>query len=389
MSARRPRPRLGPWLLAGLTAWGAGVGGFFCGHAEPAPSPLKIGLVLPPGEPEAETIRRGAQLGAELLGAELGSPIELIVRGSPGQWGTEGDDAVALALDAGAQALLAPALGATVHLVEQVAGRTRIPTASLCGDTSVTGARIPWVLRLVPDNVQEARALFAGARAADGQPVRRWAALVPEDRAGREAAQDLAAAARAADCELDPVLSVATNPTNAAPTLERLLRPAPAGVLVWLDSVAAARWVRALRSAGFRGVLAGPGRLVGPTFLKGAGAAAEGFWATRPELPAAARPRADAFVAAFAARFGVEPDPLALAAADAVRVLATVLREADERPAFALMPPRRPLDGWTGPLEFDAVGNRRLTLEVVVARHGRFGRPADAAPTDSPAPPVR
>lgn len=388
MITRRPLPRLGCWLLAGLTAWGAGTAGF-CGPPESATTPLKIGLVLPPGEPEGETIRRGAQLSAELLGAGLSRPIELIVRSSPGQWGTEGDDAVALALDAGAQALLAPAVGATVHLVEQVAGRTRIPTASLCGDTSVTGARIPWVLRLVPDNVQEARALFAGVRAADAQPVRHWAALVPEGRTGREAAQDLAAAARAAGCELDPVRSVAAHPTNAALTLERLTRSGPAGVLVWLDSAAAARWVRAVRAAGFRGVLAGPGRLAGPTFLQGAGAAAEGFYATRPGLPAAGRPRADAFAAAFAARYGVEPDPLAFAAADAVRVLATVLLEAGERPALAFMPPRRPLEGLTGPVEFDAVGNRRLSLEVVVARQGRFGRLADAALRESPAPPVR
>lgn len=388
MIARRPLPRLGRWLLAGLTAWGAGAAGF-CALTESAPAPLKIGLVLPPGEPEAETIRRGAQLSAEWLGAELRCPIELIVRGSPGQWGTEGDDAVALALDAGAQALLAPAVGTTVHLVEQVAGRTRIPTASLCSDTSVTGARIPWVLRLVPDNVQEARALFAGARAADGQPVRHWAALVPEGRAGREAAQDLAAAARAAGCELDPVRSVAAHPTHAALTLERLTRSGPAGVLVWLDAAAAGRWVRAIRAAGFCGVLAGPGRLAGPSFLHGAGAAAEGFYATRPELPVAGRPRADAFAAAFAARYGVEPDPLALAAADAVRVLATVLREAGERPAFAFMPPRGPLEGLTGPIEFDAVGNRRLSLEVVVAREGRFDGLADAPLREMPAPPAR
>jgi branched-chain amino acid transport system substrate-binding protein len=158
--------------------------------------------------------------------------------------------------------------------------------------------------------------------------------------------------------------------------------------LVWLDSAASARWVRAVRAAGFRGVLAGPGRLAGPTFLKGAGAEAEGFYSTRPALPSAGRLRAGAFAAAFAARFGVEPDPLALAAADAVQVLATVLREAGERPAFALMPPRRPLDGRTGPLEFDAVGNRRLTLEVVAVQQGRFGRLADAALMDSPALPV-
>lgn len=369
MSRTRPHPRRCVWLLAGLLAAGQGIGGADAGNNLDR---LKIGLVLPPGEPEATNILRGAEIGAELARTETGRDIELVARGSPGQWGTEGDDAVALALDAGAQALIAPTSGTTVHLVEQVAGRTRIPTVSLCADRSVTGARIPWVLRLVPDSDLEARTLLNGPRTAAGRPVRRWAALVPEGRAGREAAADLRAAATAVETSLVAVESVNTPATNLKPTLARLLQAQPEGVLLWLDPPLAGRWVRALREAGQTGVLAGPGRLAGPSFLHAAGSAAEGFFSTRPVLPAESGELRARFLGQYRARFGAEPDPSSLAAADAVRLLAAVLRDAGGQPAFRRFPLRDPVPGLTGPLEFDPVGNRRLALEVVVVREGRF-----------------
>lgn len=369
MSRTRPRPRRCDWLLAGLLAAGQGIGGTDAGNNLER---LKIGLVLPPGEPEATNILRGAEMGAELARAETGRAVELIVRGSPGQWGTEGDDAVALALDAGAQALIAPTTGSTVHLVEQVAGRTRIPTVSLCADRSVTGARIPWVLRLVPDSELEARTLLSGARTATGRPVRRWAALVPEGRAGREAAADLRAAVTAEETTLLAVESAPATATNLKPTLARLLQSQPEGVLLWLDPALAGRWVRALREAGHTGVLAGPGRLAGPSFLHAAGPAAEGFFSTRPVLPGESGELRGRFLAQYRSRFEAEPDPSALAAADAVRLLAVVLRDAGGQPAFRRFPLRDPFPGLTGPLEFDPVGNRRVALEVVVVRQGRF-----------------
>lgn len=387
MIAHCPPPWLAWLILAGLVLAGAETAGR-CGQAEPATAAFKIGLVLPPSEPEGETIGYGAQLGAEWVRA-AGRNVELIARGSSGQWGTEGDDAVALALDAATPALIAPTTGATVHLVEQVAGRTRIPTVVLCGDTSVTGARLPWVLRLVPDNVQEARTLLAGVPAAAERSVPHWAALVPEGRAGREAAKDLGEAAASAGGGLQLVLPVSANPTNASATLERLTRSAPPGLLVWLDPAAAGRWVRALRASGYRGVMAGPGRLAGPTFLREAGPAAEGFFSTRPATPETNRARAAEFGAAYTDRFGVGPDPMALAAADAVQVLAWVLHEAGERPAFTLLPLRQPLDGLTGRLEFDAVGNRRVELELLVVREGRFCVAGGGTLTAQPLSPAR
>lgn len=342
--------------------------------AAPAPAPLKIGLVLPPGEPEIESIRNGAKVGARLAGRSLGREVELIIRGSPGQWGTEGDDAAALALDAGAQALIAPTTGTTVHLVEQVAGRTRVPVVSLCGDASVTGARIPWALRLVPTTADEARLLFARAGVVPDKPVKRWAALAPAGRPGREAAKDLGRAAQAAGCEIVEVVLAPAADGDLTALVKQALRANPEGLLLWLEPARAARLARAARASGYAGLLAGPGRLAGPSFLQEAGPAGEGFLTTRPIPTPASATRHEEFLACYTAQCRTPPDPVAAAAAEAVSLLATVLADTGARPAFALFPPRDELPGITGPLRFDSTGNRLVELELVVARNGRFER---------------
>lgn len=382
MTPSRPSLRHRSWTW--LWGWAVGAGlaaGGTAGEPLASPTRLKIGLVLPPGEPEAASILQGAQAGVDWVRTRSGSHVELLVRGSPGQWGTEGDDAVALALDAGAQALVAPTTGATVHLVEQVAGRTRLPVVALCADGSVTGARLPWVLRLVPDTVTEARTLMRGARTAQGRRVTRWAALVPEGRAGREAAADLHAAVetpRMAEAgesiKLTAVSAVSRGSTEGQSWLESVLQSQPEGVLVWLEPERAGRGIRALRQAGYAGVLAGPGRLAGAAWLEAAGPAAEGMYSTRPVRGAEWDELATSFRAQFQARFGAPPEPLAWAAADAVWLLVRVLESAGSTPAFQCFPLEQPLPGLTGPLAFDAAGNRLGVLDIVVARRGRWER---------------
>ena len=341
--------------------------------AEPSLVSLRIGLVLPPGEPEARSIQQGAAVGALLANLDRDVTVELISQGSPGQWGTEGDDAVTLALDVGAQALIAPTLGTTVHLVEQVAGRTRVPVVSLCGDTSVTGARIPWVLRIVPTTVDEARVLFARARTPAGGPVKRWSAIVPADRAGREAMKDLGLAAKEGGCDIVNVVAVAASTPDPAALVAQAVRGNPQGLLIWLEPTLAGRLARVARESGYPGALAGPGRLCGPTFLEVAGPAAEGVWTMRPVLPPASVTRREKFVRAWGEQYAAGPDPAAAAAADAVVLLVSVVREAGSRPAFTLMPPKGDRPGITGVLKFDGTGNRLVELEAVVARDGKFG----------------
>jgi len=179
------------------------------------PAVVKIGLLLPPSEADAGDILRGAQLGVVMVNRQSGRKVQLIVRGKPGQWGTDGDEAVALALDEDVVALVAPTGGAVVHQALQVAGRTRVPVVSLSADTSVTRTGIPWTIRVGPRTDEEAAAVFAALRRPAGSPPLRVVAFVPTDRAGREVTNDLQSAARAVQVAWVDSFAV---PAGIAPT---------------------------------------------------------------------------------------------------------------------------------------------------------------------------
>lgn len=336
-----------------------------------------IGLLLPPSETEATNIRLGAELGVEAANRVPGAKLRLMVRGSAGQWGTEGDDAVVLALDQGAQALIAPTSGTAVHQALQVAGRTRVPVVSLCGDGSVTGAGVPWAVRLAPSTRQEAAALFAALR----QPghSRRVTVFVPPDRAGREAGQDLQTAAREAAVEIGKVVELPSRDPDYTDLANGAREPEPEAILLWVDSMPAGALAKALRAAGFKGRLAGPSRLASAGFSEAAGKAEEGFLLTSPvpdERSAALR---DRFFQDYRRRAQPsmsvaqgKPAFTTALAFDAVQLLAEVLRRAGEEPAFRAFPLTGSVPGVTGELAFDRYGDRRVQLQVLEHHEGQW-----------------
>src|SRR5512140_995317 len=151
---------------------------------------LVVGLLLPPDEPEAASIRKGVLAAVAEANAAGGPEVVLKIRGRNGPWGSDAAEAARLVEEDGASVLIAPPDGAATHLVLQVSGRTGVPVLTLCPDSSVTRTAVPWVARVVPSATDEARAVFARTRAA------RWLAIVPSARAGRETAHDLATAAK-------------------------------------------------------------------------------------------------------------------------------------------------------------------------------------------------
>lgn len=348
--------RLAPLLLAPLLAAPAAL--------PAADGGIVVGLLLPPDEPRGESIRRGAETAVAEANAGPGPRVSLAVRGKKGPWGSDASEAALLVMDDGAQALIAPPDGAASHLVLQVSGRTAVPVASLCADSSVTTASIPWAVRVAPSSLGEAQAIFRGTAAV------RWLAVVPPGRAGREAAADLRKGAAAERRTIARVLEAGVAPLAPGQVREALAAVRPDGVLLWLDAAPAARAARALREAGFSGPLAGPMRLDQAAFFDLSGPAAEGV--VTPSLPPPAGAERAGFERAFRRLFGVAPDATAALAHDAALVLIDRVRRSggdETRPAPS---PSEPLRGASGPLHFDAFGNRIAPLSLARGRGGRF-----------------
>jgi len=327
----------------------------------------RIGLLLPPGEPEAENIRRGVALGIEHVNRRSDVRFELVVRGRPGQWGTDGDETATLVLDDQVSGVIAPPAGAASHQVLQVAGRTRVPVVSLCPDSSVTGAGVPWAVRVVARTDEEAAAVFLAFPF-----VRRWSAVVPADRPGRETTHDLQEAANRGQVGLNQPVRLPTKLNNPEATARSLLADKPDAVLLWVDAAQAGTIARHLRRAEFKGTLAGPGRLRSGAFLSHAAEAAEGLVIPDTVLEVGDAAARVALGNAYAARHGGQPEVWAAFAFDAAQVLAEVLRRAGGQAAFRQFPIAWDLPGATGPLKFDAAGNRRVTFKLLQCRGARF-----------------
>jgi ABC-type branched-subunit amino acid transport system substrate-binding protein len=330
-----------------------------------------IGLLLPPEEAEAASLRAGVLLAVEQANQAPTPKVTLVTRGRIGQWGADAVEAARMVLDDGAQGLIAPPNGAATHLALQVAGRTAVPVISLCADSSVSQTGVPWMVRIAPTTIEEGRFLLSSLTT--GQSDRpQWVALVPDGRAGREISLDLNRAASAAQRKLKRVYEVSSTLTNLESVTAQVLKEQPTGVLVWLDPVPAGRLTKRLREVGFAGKLAGPSRCNSPAFLASSGGASEGFLVPAIILDTPGEARLLSFQAAYRQRYGIEADFTAAEGYDAARLLVHILEKNDPQSLPRAFPLAFSLPGASGVLSFDAEGNRKIALRLLSARRGCF-----------------
>ena len=339
--------------------------------AAPESAKVVIGLLLPPEEAEAASLRAGVLLAVEHANLTSTSSVSLVVRGRTGQWGADAVEAARMVLDDGAQGLIAPPNGAATHLALQVAGRTAVPVISLCADSSVSQTGVPWMVRIAPSTIEEGRFLLASLTADQSDPPE-WVALVPDGRAGREVSRDLKRAASAAQRKLKRVCEVSSTLTNLESVTAQVMKEHPKGVLLWLDPVPAGRLTRSLREAGFAGTLAGPSRCNSPAFLAASAQASEGFLVPAIVLDKPGEARLLSFQTAFRQRYGIEGDLTAAEGYDAVRLLVHLLGKYDSQSLPRAFPLAFSLPGASGDLSFDAEGNRKIALRLLIARRGHF-----------------
>jgi ABC-type branched-subunit amino acid transport system substrate-binding protein len=339
--------------------------------AASATAKVVFGLLLPPEEAEAASLRAGLQLAVEQENLASTSSVSLVVRGRIGQWGADAVEAARMVLDDGAQGLIAPPNGAATHLALQVAGRTAVPVISLCADSSVSRTGVPWMVRIAPTTIEEARFLLAGLATDQSNPPQ-WVALVPDGRAGREVSLDLNRADSAVQPKLKRVYEVSSTLTNLESITAQVLKEQPKGVLVWLAPVPAGRLTKSLREAGFAGKLAGPSRCNSPAFLAASAQASEGFLLPAIELNEPGEARLLSFQTAFRQRYGIEADLTAVEGYDAAKLLVHILQKNDSQSLPRAFPLAFSLPGASGDLSFDAEGNRKIALRLLIARRGSF-----------------
>lgn len=329
---------------------------------------IKIGVLLSGDENEDSAVLKGLQLAMNGLKGAVRNKFELVARQKSSQWGQEADEAVSMVFGEGASGLIVGSGGIPSHLLLQVAGRTRIPVVSLCSDTSVTGAGIPWAVRMLPSNIDEATTIFKYFNRQQSKPTS-WIALVPTERAGREIANDIKTAADTNDIKIGKIVEIPYSRDKIAEIVAGIVREKPSAILIWLPPVQSAICAIELRKAGYTGYLAGSSKLYSQAFAKNVGRFADGLVIAGID-----------FYDNENAKLSLSPDSLntlkneylSAMAFDAGLLLMKHLDKCDREHPYRGFPLERDFYGISGKLSFNKFGDRIIELKVLVFSDGKF-----------------
>lgn len=343
---------------------------------------LKIGVLMPFQGLDRELglrFQRGVQLAvdeANASGGVLGLPVEPLFRDEAQAWGAAANAAVELVTEQGVWGLVGAFDDTNSHVLTRVLLKLEVPLVNTAGtDPTLTEHAIPWMIRVRPDDRQNAYRLAERIFVDDKR--KKVAVFRANDRYGRTGIRELVDAARRLH---HPILlevrfenHSADDPSSLAAQIERIRDLGPDAVVLWGRAVPTAHVLRSLRAAGIDVPVYGPDRLADPSFLEIAGKEAEGMILTRPFDPERGSNAWTGFRRRYRAAWDEDPDPAAAYAYDGTRLLLDAIREAGlnrVRIREHLVEARERI-GVTGPIRLDPTFNNVSPVDLGVVRSGR------------------
>jgi branched-chain amino acid transport system substrate-binding protein len=343
---------------------------------------ITIGLLAPlsgPRRAEGETLVRVAELALEDEAANPlpgGCRLVLAARDENGPWGRAASEVVHLVVDERAAALIASSSGAAAHLAEQVGNKIGVPVLTLSTDTTTTQINLPWIFRLGPTDLEQARVF---ARDIYLQRRLRRVALVAElDHDGRVGSQGFEKVAR----ELSPESLPGTVPVrvgvdgtllDAHFVVETILAQKPEALVFWTGPQAASELVGQVRLPSVPIYLcrkAAQGRIedLSQEPCRSCPEESGGIWtAIADSADSAVRAN---FEQRYRERTGSAPSVSSAQAYDAVRLIADALRKVGPNRARLrdALAETRNFPGASGLITFDHAGNDLSAVTLVTLR---------------------
>lgn len=335
------------------------------GREQPEPPDVRevaIGYYGPAGE---DLVWQGAVLALETANREGGYkriPFRLVPRWSEDPWRGGAALVARMVYEDRVWAIVGSADGAATHLAEQVVVKSLLSLVNPAAtDRSIHMAGVPWMFSLVQGDDSHA-AMLAGALR--GNSVAILSATDHDSRAFTAQFKSTCARRKISvrrQIDFDPARP------DLVGTARLAMEDSPDVVVVAASARHSARAVKALRAAGYGGLLAGGPWFGRAAFVQEAGGAAEGAL-----FPWVGAPAPD-FQERFAERFRRAPDYAAACAYDSVAMVVAAVRKAglnrarirDEIAALSAY------QGASGRIDWDQYGqNRRAPVLAVVGRGG-------------------
>jgi len=124
--------------------------------------PMTIGLLVPDSSNTGVigAAERAIQIANE-AGGYNGTPFKLVVRATEGPWGAGSKESVGLVYEDEVRAIVGSLDGRNAHLAEQVAAKSHLVyLETKATDPTLSQAYVPWFLRNVPNDNQQAAAIM-------------------------------------------------------------------------------------------------------------------------------------------------------------------------------------------------------------------------------------
>ena len=263
----------------------------------------------------------GAMLAIEEANAKggyKGLPFNLIVHNDVGLWGAAANTVVRMD-DEHVWAFLGSIDDIVTHVALRAALKTEIPMVNTGDpDPTLTETRIPWLVRIIPDDRQSVYQLISYIFHKKG--YKNVALIRNNNRYGRVATKELKDCADRVGHPMITEMRFTDGESDFTSRLQVIRNQNPDAVVIWGNPREMGLIVKQMRAMGMKQQIFTSDRAVNPEFLKIAGKDAEGIVTTCQYNPDSKDPRYLEFKGNYEKRFGMEPDVFAAYAYDGMDI---------------------------------------------------------------------
>lgn len=252
---------------------------------------IRIGFIGPlyghPEEALGQRMLNGAQLAidqANAAGGYCGKPFKLMLHNDSAIWGASSNEVVKMTYDEKVWAMFGSISGDTTHIALRVALRTEVPLInSASTDPTIPETIIPWYFTNIQDDRVQGYTLARRIYTELG--LKRVALLRINDRYGRFGVGKFKDASRRLGHPVVIEQKFRLGDTDFSRALKLIQAAKADAIVLWTDEKPAAMIMKQMRAMGMKQRVFGSHRIMGETFVKEAGAAAEGVEAVYPYDP--------------------------------------------------------------------------------------------------------
>jgi branched-chain amino acid transport system substrate-binding protein len=233
---------------------------------------------------------------------------------------------------------------------------------TLASDSTTTQINIPWLFRIVPNDAAQARAFATNIYRE--RALQKVLLMVEANHDGRVGREEFEKAARRLQAPLPDCLEIALPIADVDSLLSEIRARRPQAIVLWTGAETAAQLLEGIGQLPSTPAIYVCQKALQEPFLRVVEQErAKNIWlaTSRPGAPAAAR---QDFAARFQARTGTAPSAAATQVYDAVRLVASSLRQSGPNRARLRDSLAKVADfpGISGTISFDGAGNNQAEV---------------------------